>query len=62
MEEKSKDLYIKCTQQVYQMSFKLSVVQEIECGELPINGSLREYGIQSHSTVFNWCRKFGNFE
>ena len=44
------------------MSFKLSIVQEIERGELAIKGSLRKYGIQSHDTVLNWCRKFGNFD
>ena len=56
MEEKSKGLYIKRTQRDYPMSFKLSVVREIEQGELSIKGSLRKYGIQSHSTVLNWCR------
>ena len=53
MEEKSKSLYIKRTQRDYPMSFKLSVVREIERGELSIKGSLRKYGIQSHSTVLN---------
>ena len=62
MEAKSKSLYIKRTQRDYPMSFKLSVVREIEQGDLSINGSLRKYGIQSHSTVLNWCRKFGNFD
>ena len=62
MEEKSKSLYIKRTQRDYPLSFKLSVVREIEQGDLSIKGSLRKYGIQSHSTVLNWCRKFGNFD
>ena len=44
------------------MSFKLQVVQEIEQGELGIKASLRRYGIQSHSTVLNWLRKYGNFD
>lgn len=44
------------------MSFKLQVVGEVERGELSIKGSLRKYGIQSHGTVLNWLRKFGNFD
>ena len=62
MEEKSKSLYVKRTQRDYPMSFKLSVVRKIEQGELSIKGSLLKYGIQSHGTVLNWCRKFGNFD
>lgn len=44
------------------MSFKLSVVQEIERFELSIHGAMRKYGIQSYSTILNWVRKFGNFD
>ena len=62
MEEKVKSLYVKRTQRDYPMSFKLSVVQEIERGELSIKGALRKYGIQSYSSVLNSCRKFGNFD
>lgn len=42
--------------------FKLQVVREVERGELSIKGVLRKYGIQSHGTVLNWCRKFGAFD
>lgn len=62
MEEEIKSLYIKRTQRDYTMSFKLSVVQEIERGELSVNGALRKYGIQSHATVLNWLKKFGKFD
>lgn len=62
MEESSKSLYIKRTQRDYPLSFKLSVVREVESGELSISGALRKYGIQGHGTVLNWCRKFGNFD
>lgn len=41
----------------YPMSFKLSVVREVESGELSINGAMRKYGIQGGVTVLNWCRK-----
>ena len=57
MGEEIKSLYIKRTQRDYSLGFKLSVVREIEQGDLSIRGSLRKYGIQSHSTVLNWCRK-----
>jgi len=62
MEDEIKGLYIKRTQRDYPLSFKLSVVHEVEHGELSIKGALRKYGIQSHGTVLNWCRKFGNFD
>ncbi|MEG1545547.1 MAG: transposase [Tannerellaceae bacterium] len=62
MEDKIKGLYIKRTQRDYPMSFKMSVVREVESGELSIRGALRKYGIQSHGTVLNWCRKFGKFD
>jgi len=60
--EETKLKYVKRTQKDYSLSFKLQVVSEIESGELSIKGSLRRYGIQSHGTVLNWCRKFGNLD
>lgn len=54
--------YVKRTQRDYSMSFKLSVVSEVERGELSIGAAARKYGIQNHSTVTNWLRKFGNFD
>lgn len=62
MEKTGKSHYVKRTQRDYTMSFKLSVVQEIERLELSINGAMRKYGIQSHSTILNWVRKLGNFD
>lgn len=55
-------VYIKRTQKDYSLSFKLGIVQEVERGELSIKASLRKYGIQSHATVLNWLRKYGNFD
>ncbi len=54
--------YVKRTQRDYTMSFKLSVVQEVESGRLSIKGATKKYGIQSRSTILNWVRKFGNFD
>ena len=56
------NIYLKRTQNDYSHSFKLSVVREVESGELSIKGALRRYGIQSHSTVLRWVRKFGTFD
>ncbi len=54
--------YVKRTQKDYSYAFKLSVVEEVENGELGIRSACRKYGIQSHSTVTNWLRKYGNFD
>lgn len=62
MKEKEESGYIKRTQRDYSMSFKLQVVAEVESGELSIKGALRKYGIQAHSTVLTWIRKYGTFD
>lgn len=40
------------------MTFKLSVVQEIEQGELTATGAVKKYGIQARSTIVSWLRKY----
>ena len=62
MNEQSDNKYVKRTQKDYSYAFKLSVVAEVERGELGIKAAARKYGIQSHSTVTNWLRKYGNFD
>lgn len=62
MKEKTDNEYVKRTQKDYSYAFKLRIVEEIERGELGIKASARKYGIQSHSTVTNWLRKYGNFD
>lgn len=54
--------YVKRTQKDYSMSLKLSVVSEIESGNLSTTAAQRKYGIQSRSTIVNWLRKFGTFD
>lgn len=39
------------------MSFKLTVVEEVESGEVSIKGAMSKYGIQSHGTILNWGEK-----
>lgn len=62
MKESKENQYVKRTQKDYSYAFKLSVVAEVESGELGIKAAARKYGIQSHSTVTNWLRKYGNFD
>lgn len=54
--------YAKRTQRDYSMSLKLQIVSDIERGNLSITQVRKQYGIQSHATVLNWLRKFGNFD
>jgi transposase len=54
--------YLKRTQKDYSLSLKLSVVSEIERGDLSPTGAVRKYGIQARSTVVGWLRKYGTFD
>lgn len=51
---------VKRTQRDYSLTFKLSVVDQVERGELSCSEAQRRYGIQSHSTVLTWLRKHGH--
>jgi len=57
-----KNQYVKRTQKDYSMSFKLSVVSEIERGELSVTCAQKKYGIQGNTTVIRWLRKYGTFD
>lgn len=50
---------IKRTQRDYTLAFKLSVVDQIEKGELTYKEAQQRYGIQGRSTVLVWLRKHG---
>lgn len=62
MKEVNEFEYVKRTQKDYSQAFKLSVVKEVESGQAGIKAIASKYGIQSHSTVTNWLRKYGNFD
>jgi transposase-like protein len=47
MEEDHKSLYYKRTQRDYSMSFKLSVVREVESGFIGVKVAMRKYGMSS---------------
>jgi len=53
------DTGIKRTQRDYTMAFKLSVVEQVEKGELTYKQAQQRYGIQGRSTVLTWLRKHG---
>ena len=47
------------SQRDYSLAFKLSVVEQVEKGELTYKQAQKRYGIQGRSTVLVWCRKYG---
>jgi len=50
---------IKRTQRDYTQGFKLSVVEQVEKGELTYKQAQARYRIQGRSTVLTWLRKHG---
>ncbi len=53
------DTGVKRTQRDYTLAFKLSVVEQVEKGELTYKQAQRCYGIQGRTTVLTWLRKHG---
>ena len=47
------------SQRDYSLAFKLSVVEQVEKGEMTYKQAQMRYGIQGRSTVLVWCRKHG---
>ncbi len=54
--------YVKRKQSDYSLTFKIQLVRQIEQGEVSITAARKLHGIQSHGTVLNWLRKYGNFD
>lgn len=50
---------VKRSQRDYTLAFKLSVVEQVEKGELSYKQAQEHYGIQGRSTVLVWLRKHG---
>ena len=50
------------SQRDYSVAFKLSVVSEVEKGDLSWLQAQRKYGIQGKSTVLVWLRKLGTLD
>lgn len=50
---------VRRSQRDYSLAFKLSVVEQVEKGEMTYRQAQLRYGIQGRSTVLVWCRKHG---
>ena len=50
---------IKRTQRDYTLAFKLSVVEQVEKGELTYKEAQARSGLQGRSTVLTWLRRHG---
>jgi transposase len=50
---------VRRSQRDYTLAFKLSVVEQVEKGELTYKQAQARYGIQGRSTVLVWLRKHG---
>jgi len=53
---------IKRTQRDYSLAFKLSVVKQVEKGEMTYKQAQERYGIQGCSTVLVWLRRYGRLD
>jgi len=50
------------SQRDYNMGFKLSIVNQVEEGEMTYKQAQKAYGIQGRSTVLVWLRKHGKLD
>lgn len=55
----TKPTHQKRTQRDYSLAFKLTVVDQVEKGEMTYKQAQKHYGIQGQSTVLVWLRKHG---
>jgi transposase-like protein len=53
---------IKRTQRDYSLAFKLSLIDQVEKGEMTYKQAQDRYGIQGASTVLCWLRKHGQLD
>jgi transposase-like protein len=53
---------IKRTQRDYSLAFKLTLVDQIEKGEMTYKQAQDRYGVQGRSTVLRWLRKHGQLD
>ncbi len=52
----------KRSQRDYSLAFKLQLVGELERGELNFSQANKKYGIQGHTTVSKWLRKYSTLD
>ena len=52
----------KRSQRDYTLGFKLSVISQVEKGDMTYKQAQERYGIQGRSTVLTWLRKHGTLD
>lgn len=50
------------SQRDYTLGFKLSVIEQVEQGQMTYKQAQKRYGIQGRSTVLVWLRKHGTLD
>jgi transposase-like protein len=60
--EKQTEHKKKRSQRDYSLAFKLQLVGELERGELNFSQANKKYGIQGHTTVSKWLRKYSTLD
>lgn len=62
MKESSKSGFLRKSQKDYSLAFKLSLVDQVEKGQLTYKQAQVKYGIQGRTTVLVWLRKHGSLD
>ena len=60
--EKQTEHKKKRSQRDYSLAFKLQLIGELERGELNFSQANKKYGIQGHTTVSKWLRKYSTLD
>lgn len=60
--EKRESQRQKRSQRDYTLGFKLSVIRQVEKGDMTYKQAQKTYGIQGRSTVLVWLRKHGTLD
>lgn len=58
----SKTTHVRRSQRDYTLGFKLSVVDQVEKGDLTYKQAHKHQGIQGRSTVLVWLRRYGKLD
>ena len=60
--EKQTEHKKKRSQRDYSLAFKLQLIGELERGEHNFSQANKKYGIQGHTTVSKWLRKYSTLD
>ncbi len=59
--DKKQNPATKITYQGYSYGLKITIVEEVENGQISMNQAAKKYGV-SKSSIEKWVRKFGNLD